>query len=290
MRQISPESLATIVRTKMSIPLQPSAKPYTLTLSTPSQGTPTFLRHLQQSDSNPLWLGKDVSFLRKHNPSTWPWQHAMLNAGHNLKLPTRCTTVQTWSFEIEADEAFVADLEIFEAAHDVPVCKCHSILIKPKHLFCVMNFLTFQTPEAEQKYRQHLATAVEQLDMSIRITGRILKSEENLSVHAKIPAVKASKKKNKFRAQKPFARVEDDAGASQPPVPMPTFFALLSFSSSTEHVEFLARKSRDGGEDGVLEEVVTTQHLVLPPKGQPISTGDWSYGNPHEPYGQDWFG
>jgi hypothetical protein len=39
-----------------------------------------------------------------------------------------------------------------------------------------------------------------------------------------------------------------------------------------------------------VEEVITANHLVLPPKSQPISASDWSYGNPHEPYGQDWFG
>jgi hypothetical protein len=287
----------------MSAPSQPSAKPYTLTFYTPSSGTPTFLRHLQQSDSNPLWLGNYLSFSQKHNPSKWPWEHVMLNVGHGLRLPSQCRTVQTWSFEIEADSPFVADVGISKSptAHEVRACECHSVLIKPERPCCVLSFLVFQTADAEQKYRQRLVNAVEQLDMSIQITGRILRSEEKLGVHAKTPVTQASKKKKpkKESVVEFFARADDDAGASQPPVvaptsstctPAPTFFALLSFSSSTEYEEFLARKSRDGGVDGVSEETITTNHLVLPPKSQPISIGDWSYGNPHEPCGQDWFG
>jgi hypothetical protein len=224
----------------------------------------------------------------------------MLNEGHNLTLPSQCRTVQTWSFEIEADHTFAADAETSKGAiaHKVPACECHSVLIQSERPFCVLNFFVFQTAEAEQKYRQRLATAVEQLDMSVQMTGHILKSEENLGIHAKTPVTQASKKTGgmKRSVQELLARVEVP---SQPsglaPTPSsatrtPTFFALLSFSSSTEHDKFLARKSRDRDEDGVSEEMITTNHLVLPPKSQPISAGDWSYGNPHEPYGQDWFG
>jgi hypothetical protein len=297
MQQVSPKSLAINIRIKMSTPSQP----YTLTLSTPSQGTPGFLRHLQQSDSNPPWLGEIESFSRKHNPSTWPWQHAMLNAGHNLKLPARCSTVQTWKFEIEADEPFVADLEMpAEPPHDLKTCACHSNLIIPKRRFCALHFVAFRTAEAEQKYKQQLATAVDQLDMCIQITGRILESKENLGAYAKVPALKASKKKNYIKASLDefLARADERARAkaSEPPAtpvfspPASTFFALMSFPSSSEHEDFMARTKHGWDEDGVVEEIITTNHLVLPPKSQPISTMDWSYGNPHEPYGQDWFG
>jgi hypothetical protein len=287
MRQVLLVFLGIIARIKMSTPSQP----YTLTLSTPSRGTPGFLRHLQQSDSNPLWLGQGVCFVRKHDPSTWPWQHAMINEGHNLRFPTHCGTTQTWTFEIEADNPFGADLEIpIEPTHDVKTCNCHSNLIETRRPFCVLNFVAFRTAEAEQEYKQQLSTAVDQLDMRIQITGRILGSKEKLGMHAKVPVVKASKKDRLRALQKRFVREEDDAEASKPPAPQPTFFALLSFPSSKEYEDFQGRTKHEWDEDGVVEEIITTSHLVLPPKSQPISSGDWSYGNPHEPYGQDWFG
>jgi hypothetical protein len=287
MQQTLLEFLATIVRINMST----SSQSYTLTLSTPSQGTPGFLRHLQQSDSNPLWLGQGVHFARKHNPSTWPWQHAMINAGHNLKLPTRCGTTQTWTYEIEADDPFGADLEMpIEPTHDVKTCKCHSNLIETRRPFCVLNFVVFRTTEVEQEYKQQLTTAMDQLDMRIQITGRILGSKKKLGIHAKVPAVKKSKKEKMKAVQKLLTQGEDDAGASKPPVPQPTFFALLSFRSFKEYEDFLGRTTHGWDEDGVVEEIITASHLVLPPKSQPISASDWSYGNPHEPYGQDWFG
>jgi hypothetical protein len=169
-------------------------------------------------------------------------------------------------------------------------CKCHSNLIETRRPFCVLNFVVFRTAQAEQEYRQQLTTAVDQVDMRIQITGRILRSKEKLDIHAKVPVVKQSKKKKTKALQKLLAQGEDDAGASKPLAPQPTFFALLSFRSSKEYEDFLGRTKHGWDEDGVVEEIITTSHLVLPPKSQPISASDWSYGNPHEPYGQDWFG
>jgi hypothetical protein len=61
-------------------PLAP-AKKHTLLLFTPSQGSPTYLHHLQQADLNRKWLGEALRFVNMEDPSTWPWSNATLVEG-----------------------------------------------------------------------------------------------------------------------------------------------------------------------------------------------------------------
>lgn len=42
---------------------------------------------------------------------------------------------------------------------------------------------------------------------------------------------------------------------------------------------------------GVVEEgMILTKEMRLPPKGQVINQHGWQYGNPYEPFGEDFFG
>jgi hypothetical protein len=58
---------------------------------------------------------------------------------------------------------------------------------------------------------------------------------------------------------------------------------MMSFPSEKEHEQYLSKGKAE-------ESFILAKHLYLPPRNKPISSNDWSYGNPHEPVGQDWFG
>jgi hypothetical protein len=309
----------------MSASSQPSSKGYTLTLFTPSTATPTFLRHLQQSTLNTVWLGAYAGLFRKQSPSTWGWSHIMLAEGQGVSLPIRCRAEQTWSFEIDSADAFRPDPESCTLdGHEKPestrgtttlpdtnapskeiqACQCSLSHIKR---FCV---LIFYTDAVEKCYEQHLETLArhdglgEKLDIRIQLIGRILKAEEKLGKHAKIPVTEVSKKKPK--KWKPLESLKDltpetpssassDSSPVAPQHPGFKHVVLMSFPSSKEHGQYLKSEERKGLEDTVgIDEVndgmILAKHMLLPPKSQPISANDWTYGNPHEPYGHDWFG
>ncbi|OAL01491.1 hypothetical protein IQ06DRAFT_141932 [Phaeosphaeriaceae sp. SRC1lsM3a] len=279
--------------------------PYTLTLLCPSIGSPEFLRHLQKSDANPLWIGQYPQFYRKYNPSTWSWSHAMLTEGHGVRLATSCKTMQTWKFEIDAEKAFAPDNDSMtddgSRNFDNKPAGRYDECVRTRR-FCALNFLASQAAEDEQRYKQHLNEMAEQykdLDMRIQFAGHISYIKEDLGKHSKNPKpTKPSKKKNRVLT---LAEIEalDNGTATAPstpappaetPPPPPTFFALLSFPTEEEHKQYMERENRAGTVDGNKEEIILAKHLYLPPKDKPISSNDWSYGNPHQPYGQDWFG
>jgi hypothetical protein len=306
----------------MSTPSQLSSKPYTLTLLTPSTGTPTFLRHLQRSDLDTVWLGEFGGFFRKSDPSTWPWSLIVLAEGQRVKLPTRCQTAQTWTFEIEAEKAFQpdprsdvpdeseADWKDGNKMSETVLFQVSSLYqCAPSHIrrFCV---LVFHTEAVEQSYKQHLETITQNLELGeklgirIQLAGRILKSEEKLGIRAKIPVVKASKgRKKKWISWDQLEKLDSETPSLPSPDSSPTMlqlpsfdhFVMMSFPSPKEYEQYLLSNERKGleevvGKDEMIEGMILAKHLVLPPKDEPISPSDWSYGNPHEPYGQDWFG
>jgi hypothetical protein len=173
--------------------------------------------------------------------------------------------------------------------------------------FCV---LIFYTDAVEKCYEQHLETLArhdglgEKLDIRIQLIGRILKAEEKLGKHAKIPVTEVSKKKTKkwklleslkdLTPETPSSASSDSSPVA-PQHPGFKHVVLMSFPSSKEHGQYLKSEERKGLEDTVgIDEVndgmILAKHMLLPPKSQPISANDWTYGNPHEPYGHDWFG
>lgn len=277
-----------------------STKDYTLTLLTPSDGSPSFLRTLQQSDAYPLWLGQGPRFYSKYKPSTWPWSHIILTEGKSLSLPMRCKTMQTWKYQIEADEPFLPD---HDSMIDDGSRNCSNLPADRytpcdrTRRFCALYFLASEDREAEQAHRQNLSSIAEEdkeLGMRVQLTGRITDITENLGVHAKGYVKKKGKGKNRIhRSWEEYedaltsnvTRVEPVA-AAEPREPTPTFFVMLSFSSEKEHEQYLSKNKDKMAE----ESFILAKHLYLPPKNKPISSNDWSYGNPHEPVGQDWFG
>jgi hypothetical protein len=72
---------------------------------------------------------------------------------------------------------------------------------------------------------------------------------------------------------------------------MPNFFVLMSFASSEGYEKYLGWQERKTLENqGVIEGMIECSQLELPPRNEPINVSGWEYDNPHEPYGQDWFG
>lgn len=283
------------------------SSPYTLTIFCACGGSPDFLRHLQQSNVNPLWIGEYPSFYRKYDPSNWPWSHAMLTEGHGVGFPNQCKTMQTWSFEINADKAFAPDVDSMtddgsRNFDNKPTSYAEPGCVRTRR-FCALNFLVAQSIEDEQKYKQHLSDVAEQhkeLDIRIQLTGHISKIKEDLRSHSKIPKpakpAKPSKKKNRVLTLAELEALDyprpaaPSAPAAESPPPPPTFLALLSFPTEEEHKKFLELENSVKAEDGVKKEAILAKHLWIPPKDKKIHPGDWSYGNPHQPYGQDWFG
>lgn len=278
--------------------------PYTLTILCASHGSPGFLRHLQQSNMNPLWIGEYPRFYRKYDPSNWSWSHVLLTEDHGIGLPNQCKTMQTWSFEIDADMAFAADTDSMtdDGSRDFdnkPTSVGEPRCVRTRRS-CALNFLVAQSIEDEQRYRQQLRNVAEQhkdLNMRIQLTGHISKIKEDLRSHSKIPKpTKPSKKTIRVLTlaelealDRPTAAAPSTTPADSPPLPA-TFIALLSFPTEEEHKQFLEREDNTKACYGVGEEIILAKHLYIPPKEKPISSSDWSYGNPHEPYGQDWFG
>jgi hypothetical protein len=291
----------------MSALSQQHRKIYTLTLLTPTSATPTFLCNLQRSNLSTSWIGELAGFYRKESPSTWEWSHILLTEGRGVVLPENCRTVQTWTFELDAEDVFRPDPEDKEPDEK---CELQDKCVRfPKHIgrFCV---LIFYTEEVKERYTQHWETVGQNnglgkvLDMRVQLIGRILNTEEKLGRHGKTPvanlSTKRKKKWQKFEEVADFATNElsttiASAAATETQRPSFKHFTLTSFPSSEEHEQYLASKERKDleetvGVDGVNDGMILAQRFVMPPKSQPISKNDWAFGNPHGPRGQDWFG
>lgn len=152
---------------------------------------------------------------------------------------------------------------------------------EPSHRLYILRFLTFSKKFTQQGYELHLNTitfnpSINTFDMQIHLSGRVTSTSLIISVH----------------------NLDEDA---KEPDPM-EYFSLISFPSEDEYGRYRGymasseRKDTEGqkwilGETkGFDEGLVITKRLQLPPKEQAIDKRGWEFGNPHEPYGEDWFG
>jgi hypothetical protein len=176
----------------------------TLTHLTPSSATPKFLYNLQQSNLSTSWIGEIAGFHRKKSPSTWEWSHILLTEGRWIILPDNCKTVQTWTYELDTEDAFRTDPEDNEPDKQPDemsgICLKYARFRKHMRRFCV---LTFYTEQVEERYTQHLKTVGQddglgkELDMHVHLIGRILHTKEKLGRHAKTPMANSRTKKKK---------------------------------------------------------------------------------------------
>jgi hypothetical protein len=257
-------------------------------------------------------------FFHKDNPSQRPWSHVQLFEGHNIKLPPECTTEQTWTFEIESEKAFVPDPigeDVIQRdewvdwsdgnSEDLLYLTLATHLMKPNEhtrRLCVLSFLSFDTDQAEARYRQHLDAVSEdsELGMRAQVCGQVGHNQQDLSIHAKMPAGKKHQKKTKkwqplnvstdgpARIARPVNTEPGDLWRSGP---APTLFSLISFPSPKEFGRYLIGAERHSYQEAtkhdVHEGMIMTKHLVLPSKDQPILSGDSNTEIPYAPHGHD---
>jgi hypothetical protein len=267
---------------------------YTLTLSTPSTGTPTFLHNLHKSALVIPFFGQYAYFFGKNDLSKWPWQHVMLLEGDDVKLPAKCLATQTLSWELDADVGFVEyegheprkrrSMENEGATTGLVLPEDFALIAgglgEPGCRVCVVVFSSSSNHKA-------LQASEADLDMHIHLQGRITQSVSKLGPHAK-DAV--ARKPKKVKANWFNTGANAIVAPTLPPAatdPEPTHLTLLSFPSVAEFGRYLTEGEAEGG---VSESFILTNERKLPSKDEVICTNDWSWGNPHEPYGQDWFG
>ncbi|KAH7350454.1 hypothetical protein BKA66DRAFT_446951 [Pyrenochaeta sp. MPI-SDFR-AT-0127] len=304
----------------MSAMAAPTPKQYTILLFTPSIGTPPFLHNLQKSSINPLWIGEHAIFYRKDDPSKWLWSHIMLVEGHNIQLPTQCPTAQTWSFEIETSTSFVPDADPDEShAHglggfqqwstgmpkDTPsdlaaIYQAVSNSDQFRKRFCVLNIATFTNQDNEQKYRDHLSDVAHDtnLDARTQLVASLTRSQPSLGPHAKSTSTSNSNKsfwRNVFPSSLRKSTAIPDPIPPSSSSPSSTLLSIISFPNPASYAHYLISANRKTYEaitsDAGNEEMILTKHLHVPSlEERQIDPGDWTYGNPWEPCGHDFFG
>lgn len=127
--------------------------------------------------------------------------------------------------------------------------------------------------------------------MRFHFTGRILSTEEYFGQGSKRPAKKSTKFPSDPEAKTKEGRHKSSDDPDKPDEDVSRLFVLMSFASSEGYEKYLGWPERESLKDqGITEGKIECSQLDLPPKSEPISVGSWEYGNPHEPYGQDWFG
>lgn len=283
--------------------LTPGQKlPFTIVLATPKGPTPKFLHQVQQSNLDPLFIGERAIFFRKAELSDWGWSHIFLLAGRdNVQLdPASFNLRQAWSFSIDANEGFVHDdefeednsggLGVMKANGDGGVEEPEDLAAQIKYWFrptanrlWVLNFLNFAAAacDARERYEEHLAEMNKECGLKVHLFGDVTRMGELEGPH------------------EPTTRQDPEKADA---------FALLSFPGEREYANFLlseghrrlirglenAAEGNVGEESqggGVVEEgMILTKEMRLPPKEQAIHQLGWQYGNPYEPFGEDWFG
>lgn len=190
-----------------------------------------------------------------------------MNGGDAAKLPQDVILRQKYSFTVESDNEFIKEDD--ELSKDRFGNFAEFMAQEPQDLkddmsrwdrirknrLSVMNFVNFATPAAQAQYEEHLGTAKHSHDLILHLFGKAKDVEKDTD---------------------PF-----------------THFSLISFPSDKAYGKYLVsaeyKKLMDN--DGCVKEgMVMTTEMRLPPKSRPINPYDWEYGNPHEPYGEDWFG
>ncbi|KAF2006061.1 hypothetical protein P154DRAFT_518273 [Amniculicola lignicola CBS 123094] len=295
---------------------------FTIILTTPRSATPTFLHKIQQSDFSPHFIGHDAVFFRKKNPTQWGWSHVFVVEGEKKELPEGVRLRQLWRFGVESEGGYVredgkegklgqkktdrySDILHGESQVEGP----QDLVDKVKYWFrqkhsrmYVLAFLKFGSEgekeegvgegmtqqgdgggegvlAARKKYDEHLINA-------------LAKPALGLQIHLRGPIT--------FSAPPERLDLKKDEDTSEPQDLDPAdLFVLMSFPSEKEFGEYLAHaekqkeKEKEAGRENsnkVQETFVLTQEFHLPGKEMEIDRYGWEYGNPYEPYGEDWFG
>lgn len=289
-----------LVRLKQTAAALTPKRSFTIVLATPLRPAPKFLHQVQQASVDPLFVGERAIFFRKPELSDWGWSHIFLLAGSdNVGLDSSSFSLrQAWSFTIEADKGFVKDDEfaedtrgefgVMKATGDGGVEEPEDLVAQIKYWFrpkanrlWVLNFLNFTAGcDARGRYEEHLAEMKDECGLKVHLFGDVTRMG------------------NLEGSQERLTKVGDTNKADA--------FALLSFPGEKEYAGFLmseghrrlirrneneAEEVSEGNGEGVLEEgMILTKEMRLPPKEQAIHQLGWQYGNPYEPFGEDWFG
>lgn len=191
----------------------------------------------------------------------------IVHEGDAAKLPQDVILRQKYSFTVESENEYVKeDGELSKekfgnwaefVAKEPP--DLEDVMSRwsrnGKNRLWVMNFVNFATPAARTQYEEHLSTAKQNHDLKLHLFGKSRDLEKDTE---------------------PF-----------------TYFSLISLPSEKAYGKYLVSDEYKKlvEDDGCVKEgMVLTTELRLPPKSRPINPNDWEYGNPHEPYGEDWFG
>jgi hypothetical protein len=191
----------------------------------------------------------------------------IVHGGDAAKLPQDLILRQKYSFTVESENEYVkedgelsknkfGDWAEFVAQEpsDLKDVMSRWYRIRENRLW-VMNFVNFTKPTARAQYEEHLSTAKQNHDLKMHLFG---------------------KSKDVEKDTEPF-----------------THFSLISLPSERAYGKYLVSDEYKKlvEDDGCVKEgMVLTTELRLPPKSQAINPNEWEYGNPYEPYGEDWFG
>jgi len=133
---------------------------------------------------------------------------------------------------------------------------------KGKGRLYVLNFLILKKNESLKQYHDHLGSEKAKFDMEIHLSGQVMQATK-------------------------LQRFDDLQEHDLDPMDISM---IMSLPSEKEYGAYLGSDGHKKIEEYVKESTILTQQLTLPPKEQAINKYDWTYGNPYEPYGEDWFG
>jgi hypothetical protein len=263
-------------------------QPYTIIFTTPLRASPTFLHDLRQSSLSPQFVGEDSVFFRKKQPTNWGWSHIIILPGADVQFPPTWGIRQRWSFGLEAEKelstddgerdsnaGFEAGMKSsghgqahpqIEGPEDLKEALKYWLRMSGKTI-CPMNFVGFENEKSKKAYEAHLSSlqnpSGNPWNARVHLSGRVTSTSQDHT----------------------FANQEAHDAEPMDHV------TLMSFTSDGAFSEYLLSEEYKRLEDkGIKGGWVLTQELKLPPKHMVIDKYGWEYGNPYEPYGEDWFG
>ncbi|KAJ4287680.1 hypothetical protein N0V90_012383 [Kalmusia sp. IMI 367209] len=232
-----------------------ASHPYTVIFLTPSRGTPTFLHDLQQHPTlRPIFIGQSASFFRKANPTNWPWSHILLFEGLDAQLPTDWSIRQQWRFTFSSETPFAPLEENYWSTKDTTDFD---------------DALKNEMIAGFAWYPQEGKGAVVLSFGNQGSPENIQENDVNSHVYVAGPVTESGKMVQGSQSW-------DGEAFNQ--------FALQSFPSKKDLGVYLAKGGESGGNTGI----VFSQEWKMP--SEKIDPYAWTYGNPYEPYGEDWFG
>jgi hypothetical protein len=208
----------------------------------------------------------------------------IVHKGDAAKLPQAASLRQKYSFTVESDREFIKENDelsedIFGNWSEFQAQDPHAqepqdlkdVLSLWSHIrknrLSILNFVNFATPTAQAQYEELLSTAKRNHDLKLHLFGKARDVDKD---------------------------VEETVGKDvEKDTEQFTHFSLISFPSEKAYGKYLVSNEYKKlmEDDGCVKEgMVLTTEMRLPHKSRPINPSDWVYGNPHEPYGEDWFG